>query len=225
MDCRVKAISPGLWNRIWILMSVDIIELNFILWIKYCFELIIRQQNRLWYCISSQVRAEKEKECDLKDIIVPTESVLLLMSNFVRLPNISEALKTCKLNCIVVRLILFYVQWHIKMSNNFSSSWIRSTEYEKDELDYVMSHIKLEQYCILCLPSGWRVVLLVILVKVLSHLWRRALHENPLLHKPSTSIWRRYLPWTAHWRSTLQHTAMSRYGKSAHAALLFSATE
>lgn len=144
------------------------------------------------------------------------------MSKFLRLPSIPGAFKICKLNCIAVGLNLWaYVQWHLKISNNFSRPWIRSTVYEKDGLDYVMSHINLEQCDILCLFSGWRLVLLVILVKVLSNVWRRALHENPLLHKPSTSVWRRHLPWAAHRRSTLQHTAVSRYGKSAHAALLF----
>lgn len=226
IGCRVKAVSPGLWNRIWILMSVDIrAKFHFmnkrLLWAYNT----SAKQAVILYFLTSENRKGKEKECDFKDVIVPAESVLLLRSNFVRLSNIPGVLKTCKLNCIVVRLNLFCVQWHIKMSNNFNSSWIRSTEYEKGELYYVMSHIKLERYCVLCLPSGWRLVLLVILVKVLSHLWRRALHENPLLYKPSTSLWRRYLPWTAHWRSTLQYTAMSRYGKSTHAALLFSATE
>lgn len=84
-----------------------------------------------------------------------------------------------------------------------------------------MSHISLEKCSILCLFSGWRLVLLVIVVKVLSNLWRRALHENPLLHKPGPGVWRRYLPWPAHWRSPLQHTAMSRYGQSAHPSLFF----
>lgn len=112
------------------------------------------------------------------------------------------------------------VQWHLKISSNFNRPWSRSTEYEKDGLYYITSCINLEQYDILCLFSGWRLVLLVILVEVLSNLWRRALHENPLLHKPSTSIWRGHMPWIAHWRSTLQHTAMPRYGEAAHSALL-----
>lgn len=33
-----------------------------------------------------------------------------------------------------------------KKSSNFSRPWIRSTEYEKDELDCVVSHISLEKY-------------------------------------------------------------------------------
>lgn len=84
-----------------------------------------------------------------------------------------------------------------------------------------MSHTSLEKYSILCLFSGWRLVLLVILVEVLSNVWRRALHENPLLHKPSPSVWRRHLPWPAHWGSTLQHTALSRYGPSARPSVFF----
>lgn len=113
------------------------------------------------------------------------------------------------------RVLALELQWHLKMSNNFSRPWIRSTEHEKDGLNYVTSHINLEQYDIFCPFSGWRLVLLVILVKVLSNLWRRPLHENPLLYKPSTSLWRRHLPGTAHRGSTLQHTALSRYGQSS----------
>lgn len=79
-----------------------------------------------------------------------------------------------------------------------------------------MSRISLEKCSILCLFSGWRLVLLVILVKVLSNMWRRALHENTLLHKPSTSLWRGHLPWPAHGGGALQHTALSRYGPSVH---------
>lgn len=144
------------------------------------------------------------------------------MSNFVRLPSIPGAFKICKSKGLVVRSNLWaYIQRHLKMPNDFIRPWIISTEHKKDGLGYVVSHINLEPYDILCPFSGRRLVLLVILVKVLSNLWRRPLHENPLLYKPSTGLWRRHLPGTAHRGSTLQHTALSRYGRPARAALLF----
>lgn len=60
------------------------------------------------------------------------------------------------------------------------------------------------------LPSGWHVVLLVILVKMLSNLRWWTLHENPLVYESSPSLWRGHLPRTAHRGGTLQHTDLSR---------------
>lgn len=40
----------------------------------------------------------------------------------------------------------------------------------------------------LALPSGWHVVLLVLLVHVLGDVWRGTLHEDPLMHKPSPRL-------------------------------------
>lgn len=60
------------------------------------------------------------------------------------------------------------------------------------------------------LPSGWHVVLLVILVKMLSNLRGRTLHEDPLVYESSPSLWRRHLPGTAHGGGSLQHTDLSR---------------
>ena len=38
------------------------------------------------------------------------------------------------------------------------------------------------------LPSGWHVVLLVLLVHVLGNVWRGTLHEDTLVHKPSPRL-------------------------------------
>ena len=58
------------------------------------------------------------------------------------------------------------------------------------------------------LPSGWRLVLLVSVVKMLGDVWRWALHEGPLVHKPSPSLRRRHLPGAAHGGGALQHAAL-----------------
>lgn len=58
--------------------------------------------------------------------------------------------------------------------------------------------------------SGWHVVLLVFLVKVFSHVWRRPLHEDPIVHKSSPCLRRGHLPGAAHRRGSLQHTALPR---------------
>lgn len=60
------------------------------------------------------------------------------------------------------------------------------------------------------LPSGWHVVLLVVLVKVLGDVWRWTLHEDTLVHKPSPRLRRGHLPGAAHGRGTLQHAALPR---------------
>lgn len=60
------------------------------------------------------------------------------------------------------------------------------------------------------LPSGWRLVLLVFLVKMLGDVWRWALHEDPLVHKPSASLRRGHLPGASHGGGALQHPALPR---------------
>ena len=67
-----------------------------------------------------------------------------------------------------------------------------------------------KSYAFVSLPSGWRVVLLVSLVKMLGDLWRWTLHEDPLMHKPGPSLRRRHLPGATYGGSSLQHAALPR---------------